>query len=55
LAESLLLVNIGLRLGLREEVTLQRLLWDSANLKFTNLEEANQFLRREYRRGWTLG
>jgi predicted dehydrogenase len=55
LAESVLLGNIALRLGLREELTLQRLIWDSANLRFTNLEEANQFLKREYRPGWTLG
>jgi hypothetical protein len=26
--------------------------WDPANLKFSNLEEANQFIRREYRPGW---
>lgn len=26
-----------------------KLLWDSANSKFTNLEDANAFLRREYR------
>ncbi len=55
LAETVLLGNVALRLGVREELTLQRLLWDSANLKFTNLEEASQFLRREYRPGWTLG
>jgi hypothetical protein len=28
---------------------------DPAVLKITNLPEANQFLRREYRPGWTLG
>jgi len=28
--------------------------WDSANLKISNLDEANQFLKREYRAGWTL-
>lgn len=55
LAETVLLGNVALRLGLREELTLQLLLWDPAGLKFTNLEEANQFLRREYRPGWTLG
>ncbi|HYG33140.1 MAG TPA: Gfo/Idh/MocA family oxidoreductase [Clostridia bacterium] len=54
LAESVLLGNVALRVQLREELTLYRLLWDSANLKFSNLEEANKFLRREYRAGWTL-
>src|SRR5258705_3410850 len=49
LAESVLLGNVALRVQLREELTLYRLLWDSANLKFTNLDEANHFLRREYR------
>ena len=31
------------------------LLWDPAKLEITNLPAANQFLRREYRKGWTLG
>jgi hypothetical protein len=35
-------------------LTLCKLLWDPANLKFTNLEEANRFLRNEYRAGWSL-
>jgi len=39
---------------LRDDLTLTKLLWDSAQLKFTNLEEANKFVRREYRSGWTL-
>ena len=54
LAESVLLGNVALRVQLREELTLYRLLWDSANLKFSNLDEANRFLRREYRLGWSL-
>ena len=29
-------------------------LWDSENLKVTNLPEANQYLHYEYRKGWTL-
>ena len=28
------------------------LLWDGANMKVTNYEPANQFIRREYRKGW---
>ncbi len=31
-----------------------RLLWDGPNMKITNLDEANQFVRREYRKGWSL-
>jgi hypothetical protein len=54
LAESVLLGNVGLRRQLREDLTLCRLLWDSAALKFTNLEEANKFVRRDYRAGWSL-
>ncbi len=54
LAESVLLGNVPLRLQLREDLTLSELLWDPANLKFTNLDEANQFLRRNYRAGWSL-
>ena len=38
----------------RENLTLYKLLWDSAALKFTNLEEANKFVRRDYRAGWSL-
>jgi len=30
------------------------LLWDAPSLKFSNSEEANKYLRREYRPGWTL-
>jgi predicted dehydrogenase len=54
LAESVLLGNVALRVQLREELTLYRLMWDSANLKVSNLEDANKFVRREYRTGWTL-
>ena len=50
----MLLGNVALRLQLREDLTRFKLLWDSANLKFTNLEDANAFLRREYRAGWSL-
>ena len=39
---------VSLRMGGR------RLLFDSANVKVTNAPEANQYLGREYRRGWEL-
>lgn len=33
----------------------KKLLWDGPNMKITNFDEANQFVKREYRSGWTLG
>jgi predicted dehydrogenase len=33
----------------------KKLLWDAKNMKITNFDEANQFVRREYRDGWSLG
>jgi hypothetical protein len=54
LAEAVLLGNVALRSELREEMTAKKLLWDSAALRFTNFDDANQFLRREYRAGWVL-
>jgi predicted dehydrogenase len=54
LAETVLLGNVALRVQLREELTLAKLCWDPASLCFTNLEEANKFLRRDYRSGWCL-
>ena len=54
LAEAVLLGNVALRLQLREELTGKKLLWDSAALRISNSEAANQFLRREYRAGWAL-
>ena len=31
-----------------------KLVWDSQNLKVTNFDEVNQFVKREYRQGWNL-
>ena len=28
--------------------------WDSANLKVGNVSEANEFVRRRYRKGWEV-
>jgi hypothetical protein len=30
----------------------KKLLWDAPNMKITNYDEANQFVKREYRAGW---
>jgi predicted dehydrogenase len=54
LAEAVLLGNVALRLPLRQELVKHKLLWDAPNLRVTNLAEANDFIRREYRQGWTL-
>jgi predicted dehydrogenase len=32
-----------------------KLLWDGANMKITNFEDANQFVKRNYREGFSLG
>ncbi|NQU22489.1 MAG: Gfo/Idh/MocA family oxidoreductase [Candidatus Nealsonbacteria bacterium] len=47
LIEHNLLGNVAYRVG-------KKLQWDAANLKATNCPEADQFIRREYREGWTL-
>ncbi len=47
LTEIVLLGNLAIRTGRRIE-------WDGANIKCTNYPEANNFVRREYREGWTL-
>ena len=31
-----------------------RLLWDSENLRITNMPELSQYVHKEYRKGWTL-
>jgi predicted dehydrogenase len=32
----------------------KKLLWDAKNMKITNFDEANAFVKREYRSGWSL-
>ena len=32
-----------------------KLLWDNQNMKVTNFDDVNQFVRRTYRDGWSLG
>ncbi len=48
LTEAVLLGGVASRFP---QTTLQ---WDSKALKFTNVPEASQFLRRKYRRGWEV-
>jgi hypothetical protein len=54
LTESVLLGNIALRPALRQELTTKKLLWDGENMRFTNSDTANRFLKREYRNGWAV-
>lgn len=32
----------------------KKLLWDGTNMKITNFDDANQFVKREYQNGWKL-
>ena len=54
LTEAVLLGNVALRPQLREDLTRVRLEWNAENLAFSNFEKANQFLKREYRKGWEV-
>ena len=47
LAEAILLGNVAALAG-------QKLQWDGEAMKATNMPEADKFLRRTYRQGWTL-
>jgi len=54
LAQAVLLGNVALRPELKERMNRTKLMWDGENMKITNVPDANQFLMREYREGWTL-
>ena len=54
LAEIVLLGNVALRVELRNLLVHTRLKWDPVKMGFSNLEEADKFLRRSYRPGWSL-
>jgi len=32
----------------------KKLLWDGENMKITNISAANQFVTRNYRKGWEI-
>jgi predicted dehydrogenase len=63
-SESILIGNLAIRSWLMKNPKLKgwgdkylgrkKLMWDSKNMKVTNFDEANQFVRREYREGWSL-
>ena len=48
LTEIILLGCVALRVG-------KKLEWDGPNMRAKNAPEAAQFVKREYRKGWTLG
>ncbi len=60
--ESILMGNLAIRSWMMKNPNLKgwedkylgrkKLLWDAANMKITNFDEANQFVKREYRSGW---
>ncbi|MCB9058562.1 MAG: Gfo/Idh/MocA family oxidoreductase [Calditrichae bacterium] len=50
LTETMLLGNLAVRFKDKNTI----LEWDGAEGRITNLEEANQYLQMEYRKGWTL-
>ncbi len=47
LTEAILLGNVAYRAG-------QKLEWDAPNMRASNCPEADRYIRREYRKGWTL-
>jgi hypothetical protein len=64
LTETVLMGNIAIRSYMLTEATGNRrrsnyigrkkLLWDGENMKINNLEAANQYVGRTYRKGWEL-
>ncbi len=54
MAEVVLLGNIAVRMGKKLYEKGLKLYYDGPKMKITNLAEANKYIRREYREGWTL-
>ena len=61
LTEALLMANLAIRsFDIQKTVNgkvtypgrYTKMLWDNDNMKVTNFDEANQFVKREYRKGW---
>ena len=50
LTEMMLLGNVAVLLQEHNK----KLEWDSENLQFTNLPEANEYIHMKYRSGWSL-
>jgi hypothetical protein len=54
LTEVVLLGNVALRMGQQLYEKGLKLYYDGANMKVTNLPEANKYIHNEYREGWTM-
>ena len=63
MTETVLMGNLAIRSymlrkenskGNLEFFARKKLLWDGEGMKITNLDEANQFVSRNYREGWTV-
>ena len=55
LTETILLGNVAARAGnAKGHPFREKLHWDGPNLKVTNAPDANKYLKRKYRQGWTL-
>jgi len=54
LTEVVLLGNIALRMEKKLYAKGLKLYYDGPNMRVTNLPEANEYIHREYRKGWTL-
>ena len=63
MTETVLMGNLAIRSymlrkenekGNLEFFARKKLLWDGENMRITNLEEANQFVGRQYRKGWEV-
>jgi predicted dehydrogenase len=56
LTETILMGNLALRTwNIKSGGTFpgrKKLIWDAANMKVTNFDDANQFVKRDYRKGW---
>jgi predicted dehydrogenase len=60
--ETVLMGNLAIRSYMMQTQTSgpekydgrKKLLWDAQNMRITNFEAANQFVKRDYREGWTL-
>ncbi len=60
LTETVLMSNLALRSWNLKDASgknfpgRKKLLWDAVNMKVTNFDEANQFIKREYREGYSF-
>lgn len=59
MTEAILMGNLALRsYAMRDSngkhYGRKKLLWDAKNMKITNFDDANKFVKREYRAGWSL-